>query len=74
MIPENSATSHRVSKSAKAIIQVLTSDATTGLTLCELDPPQETGELLVRVQVQLQVAGGEVRRAGGEEERVHRRR
>jgi hypothetical protein len=35
MIPENSVTSHRVSKSAKAIIQVLTSDAATGLTLCK---------------------------------------
>jgi hypothetical protein len=73
MIPENRATSQRVRKLAKAIIHVLTSDATTGLTLCELDPPQETGELLVWVQVQLQVAGGEVHRAGGKE-RVRRRR
>jgi hypothetical protein len=74
MIPGNSATSHRVSKLAKAIIRVLTSDATIGLTLCELDPPQETGELLVRVQVQLQVDSSEVHRAGGKEEREHRHR
>jgi hypothetical protein len=32
MIPENRATSQRVRKSAKAIIHVLTSDVTTGLT------------------------------------------